>query len=73
MDLIDKSDLVLFVLNNNEMLNDEDMAILKKLENLFLQKHQIKQKQKNSKKNILQKSYTIDYQGNKMAFLIQIK
>ena len=33
MDLIDKSDLVLFVLNNNEMLNDEDRAILKNLEN----------------------------------------
>lgn len=33
MDLIDKSDLVLFVLNNNEMINDEDRSILKKLEN----------------------------------------
>lgn len=32
MDLIDKSDLVLFVLNNNEILTQEDKAILEKLE-----------------------------------------
>ena len=31
MDLIDKSDLVLFVLNNNESLTDDDRSILEKL------------------------------------------
>ena len=33
LELIDKSDLVLYVLNNNEQLTQEDLELIKKLEN----------------------------------------
>lgn len=66
LDMIDKSDLVIYVLNGNEELTLEDKNILKKLENkthiIFINKSDLKSKINIDKPNVI-KGNTIDDNG----------